>query len=137
MSLIQANKAYVQINAVDLSAWVTRLDVNLKGYSLVDVTAMGDLGRTWVADRISEVTMTMDFLYDNDAAGPWRTLEVLWDSNAYFDIYVDLLQPAGLPTITGNGWLDGGLPIQLAIGDMIRLAGVAFKFDGVPTITPA
>lgn len=135
MSLIRANQAYVQIKAVDLSSWVTKLDLNLKGYSLVDVTAMGDTGKKWASDRLSEVSMNVDFLWDDGAVGPWRLLETLWDSDAYFDIYVDLLQPAGLPTINGNGWLDGGLPVQMAIGDMIRMNGVVFKFEGVPTIT--
>ena len=90
MGLIRANNAYVQINSVDLSAWVTNVTVDLKGYSLIDVTAMGAAGKAWASDRISDVTVTIDFLWDDGATGPWKTLEALWDSDAYFDIYVDL-----------------------------------------------
>lgn len=136
MTIIKGNNAYVNINSKDLSAYVTGVDLDLKGKSLIEVTAMGAAGRAWASDELNDVSFTVDFLFDDTATtGPWAVLEALWDADAAFAFVLGIDGNAA-PKLEGTCWMEG-LPIPVKIGDMVRIMGVVFRVEGAPTVTPA
>lgn len=136
MTIIKGNNAYVNINSKDLSAYVTNVTLDLKGKSLVDVTAMGAAGKAWASDELNDVSFTVDFLFDDTGTiGSWAVLEALWDGDAAFAFVLGINGNAA-PKLEGTCWLET-LPIPVAIGDMVRIQGVVFRVEGAPTVTPA
>jgi len=136
MALKVGSNCYLYLNSVDLSAYITGASADLKGKTLVDVTAMGAAAKAWASDEISDISFTIDFLFDDTAAvGPWVQLELMWDKNT---VTTYELRPNGTgtnPIIAGNCYIEN-VPMAVAIGDMIRMSGVVFKNTGTPTVTP-
>ena len=119
----------------DLSAYVTSVRMSLKGRGLVDVTAMGDLGHTWAPDDLEDGTFTVDFWYEPTAdTGTWSILTGLRTTTAAKAFQIGPHgNTAGYPKISGNCWLED-LPLEAAVGDMIKLSGVPFKIDAAVAI---
>lgn len=136
MALKVGSNCYLFLNSVDLSAYVTGGSLDLKGKTLVDVTAMGASHRAWASDELGDISFTIDFLFDDTAAvGPWIQLELMWDKNT---VTTYELRPNGTgtnPIISGNCYIEN-VPIAVNIGDMIRMSGIVFKNTGTPTVTP-
>ena len=136
MALKVGNNCYLYLNSVDLSAYITGGSIDLKGKTLVDVTAMGASHKAWASDELGDISFTLDFLFDDTAvSGSWVILEGMWDKNT---VTTYELRPNGSgtnPIIAGNCYIEN-VPIAVAIGDMIRMSGVAFKNTGNPTVTP-
>ena len=136
MALKVGSNCYLYLNLTDLSAYVTGGSLDLKGKTLVDVTAMGASHRAWASDELGDVSFTLDFLFDDTGAvGPWIQLELMWDKNT---VTTYELRPNGTgtnPIIAGNCYIEN-VPMAIAIGDMIRMSGIVFKNTGTPTVTP-
>lgn len=138
MAGLKAGKAYVRIHDSvalrDLSAYVTAVHMSLKGHALIDVTTMGDSGHKWASDELQDASFSIDFLYEATANGVMNTLLGLrYQTTAYaFEI-----GPAGSGSgeykITGTCFIEE-IPVESVIGDMVRLTGVTFKIQDVPTV---
>jgi len=130
------NDAHLTLISTDVSAYVTAIHMNLKGHGLVDVTAMGAAGHTWASDELLDETFTVDFLFESVVASLWDVLVALRGSGA---AQACIIGPIGttpavdIPKITGNVWMED-LPMEIVIGDMIRLTGVPFRFSNGATV---
>jgi len=137
MGLKAGNNCYLYLDSVDLSAYITGCDIELKGKTLVEVTAMGASHRARASDELGDISFTVDFLFDDTATvGPWAKLEAMWDKHT---VTTYELRPNGTgtqPTISGNCYIEA-VPIAVKIGDMIRMNGIVFLNTGTPTVTPA
>lgn len=89
----------VTLGATDLTGYVTSISL-ARSFSELDVTAMGDAGRTVVAG-LEESSVTLDILNDslvidtlNGFAGTTQTLVVVEQVNTYtMTVLVSQLQP--------------------------------------------
>lgn len=134
MALVVGNKAVVTLNDIALSLYVTHISIDLKGKTLIDITAMGATGKAWASDKLNDVSFTIDFLFDKEALGSWAVLEQLWDSDVAFNFVIKFHVDES-HEISGTCMMET-LPVTIALGDMIRIPGVAFKVIGSPTVTP-
>ena len=137
MALKAGKNVHLTVCGQDLSSYVTKLTMSLKGKALVDVTAMGDSGRTWASDELEDGSFSADFLYDDTATtGPWAALSGT-DGRGATAAGTFTVGPqgtaTGAPKIHGTCWLED-LPLEAGVGDMIRLGGVPFKIDGACTV---
>lgn len=137
MGLKAGKNVYLTVCGQNLSDYVTSLTMSLKGKALIDVTAMGDSGHTWASDELEDGSFNVDFLYDDTATtGPWAALSGT-DGRGATAAGAFTIGPQGTagsaPKITGNCWLED-LPLEAAIGDMMKLSGVPFKIDGACTV---
>lgn len=120
---------------VNVSAYVTAIHMSLKGHGLVDVTTMGSSGHKWASDELLDDSFTVDFLFEATLASLWDVLVALRVATAAQAIQMGPQGVTdGMVKIEGNVWLED-LPMEIAIGDMIRLTGVPFKFHDGATIT--
>lgn len=130
------NNLSLSIGGVDMSAFVTKASFDLKGHGLVDVTTMGDDGRNWASDELEDGSFSVDFLWDKETNGPYDKLKTWTRAVA---VVAFIVGPQGntstYPKWTFNGWSDGNFPIEVSIGDMIKVSGVNFKVDGTVTFT--
>jgi len=138
MGLKSGKNVHLTVCGQDLSAYVTKLTMSLKGKALVDVTAMGDAGHTWASDELEDGNFSVDFLYDDTATtGPWAALNSATGRTATaagtFTIGPQGTT-GGYPKIHGTCWLED-LPTEAAVGDMIKLSGVPFKIDGACSVS--
>jgi len=118
-----------------LTSYVLALRASFPGHKLIDVTTMGKSGHKWASDELEDNSFEVDFLFDPTAdTGPWAVLKSLRGATSAkaFEIgpYGSV---ASSVKITGNCWLEN-LPLEMAIGDMIKMSGVAFKVDETITI---
>lgn len=116
-----------------LSEWVTKISGNFKGHSLIDVTTMGAAGHQWAPDELEDNSFTVDFMWDKASDGPYDVLKTfsrygISDGAHAFEIGPEG-ETATYPKITGTCWMEGDLPIEMPIGDMIKITGVAFKVE--------
>lgn len=120
--------------ATNVSAYVTAIHMSLKGHGLVDVTTMGSSGHKWASDELLDDSFTVDFLFEATLASLWDVLKTFRTSTTALAVEI---RPQGTSVgdvkITGNAWMED-LPMEIAIGDMIRLTGVPFRFDDGATI---
>lgn len=136
MGLKVGSNCYLYLNSKDLSTYITGCTIDLKGKTLVDVTAMGASHKAWASDEMGDLTFTIDFLFDDTTtSGPWIVLDTMWDKHTTttYD-----LRPNGAgtyPLFSGGCYIEN-VPIAVTIGDMIRMSGVVFKNTGTPTVTP-
>ena len=118
----------------DLTAYVTKITLALKGKTLVDVTAGGDGGHTWASDELEDGSFTVDFLFDAASNLTWDCLSSLRTVTAAKDFVIGPKgSTGGYPKISGTCWLED-LPLDVTVGDVVRLAGVPFRIDGAVTI---
>ena len=119
----------------DLSTYVTRIAADLKGHNLVEVTTMGAGGHKWFSDEMEDASLTVDFVYDPTVTtGPWAVLTGLRTATAAGAFELGPQGSAtGSPKITGNCWVET-VPLEMAIGDVIRLNGIGIKVEGTVTI---
>lgn len=122
----------------DLSAYVTSLTFDLKGKTLVDVTAMSDSGKTWASDELEDCTFTVDFLYDSGSDTVWDTLcgatnGLRTASTAKaFEVGPEG-DESNDPKLTGSCFLES-VSTEVPIGDVIRMNGVTFRVSGTVTV---
>ncbi len=118
-----------------LSAYVLKIRMSLKGKELQDVTTAGQSGHVWASNELEDVSFVVDFMYDPTTdTGPWAVLTSLRTITTAkaFEIGPQG-STAGYPKITGSCFLED-LPMEVAVGDMIKLTGVPFKVSGVATV---
>lgn len=122
--------------ARDLSAYVTRVRMSLKGKGLIDVTAGGALGHAWASDELEDGSVVIDFLFDpTDDTGPFDALQSLRTVTAAKAFIIGPYgNTAGYTKINGTWWLED-FPLDIPVGEMIKLSGVSFKIEGAVTIT--
>ncbi|MAH45852.1 hypothetical protein CMI37_08475 [Candidatus Pacearchaeota archaeon] len=117
-----------------LTTYVTKVSMDLKGHGLVDVTAMSASGHTWASDELEDCTFSVDFLYDDGSNTVW---DVLTGIRGYATARDWEIGPkgstGGYPKLSGTCFLEG-LPMEVSIGDVIRLPGVPFRVNGAVTI---
>ena len=131
MGTKHGNDAVVKLGAgaTDVSAYVTAIHMSLKGHGLVDVTTMGAIGHKWASDSLLDDSFTIDFLFDTTLASMFNELASFRSAEEAIAIVISPYgEDTGSLKITGNGWMED-LPMEVAIGDMIRLTGVPFRFD--------
>lgn len=118
----------------DLTAYVTKITLSLKGKGLVDVTAGGDSGHTWASDELEDGSFSVDFLWDPASNVVHDVLTSLRTVTAAGDFVIGPKgSTAGYPKISGTCWLED-LPMDVTVGDVVRCTGVPFKIDGAVTI---
>lgn len=134
MGAVIGAKAHLTLITTDVSAYVTAIHMSLKGHGLVDVTAMGATGHKWGSDELLDDSFTVDFLFDTSQSSLWDVLEVL---RLATEAQICVIGPYGSTSsyvkISGNVWMED-LPMDVAIGDMIRLTGVPFRFHEGATL---
>ena len=119
----------------DVSAFVTKVTLSLKGKGLVDVTTMGSSGHQWASDELEDCNFSVDFLFDPTATtgifAVLKSLRTLTVAKA-FEIGPHGSAP-GDTRVTGTCFLED-LPLEVSVGDMVKLSGVPFKVDGAVII---
>ena len=120
----------------DVSAFITKMTLTLKGKGLVDVTTMGASGHKWASDELEDCGFSVDFLFDPTATtgifAVLKSLRTLTVGKA-FEIGPHG-SAVGDTKLTGTCFLED-LPLEAGLGDMVKLSGVPFKVDGAVTIT--
>ena len=143
MAVFMQNNAgfQVQVSAayVDLTNHVQSITIN-RNYDELEVTAMGSLGRQYVAG-LETSTIAIDFLNDDATASVMQTLNTLVGTNAAFKICQTTI--AGTPstaTISATNPLYTGLvlinkltPVAGKVGD-ISMQSVTFTVSGAITV---
>jgi len=115
----------------NLTGYVLAFRGNFTGHKLIDVTVMGSTGHLWASDELEDNSFEFDFLFDPIATtGPWAVLESLRDET---EVAAFVIGPygntGGYLEISGNCWLEN-LPIEVSLGDMVKLSGCSFKVHG-------
>jgi len=117
----------------DLSVYVVKISANFKGHALIDVTTMGAAGHQWAPDELEDNSFSVDLMWDKAADGPWDVLKTFSRYGIADGAKAFELGPEGststYPKITGTCWMEGDLPVEMAIGDMIKITGVNFKCE--------
>lgn len=137
MGLKAGKNVHLTVCGGDLSSYVTKLTMSLKGKALIDVTTMGKSGHIWASDELEDGGFSVDFLYDDTATtGPWARLSGTAGRGATA-AGTFTIGPQGTaasaPKISGICWLED-LPLESAVGDMVKLSGIPFKIDGACTV---
>ena len=134
MTVVAGSKAHLTLITTDVSAFLTAIHMSLKGHGLVDITAMGATGYKWASDELLADSFTVDFLFDSGQSSLWDILEVLrLATTAQICVIGPYGTTAGYVKISGNVWMED-LPMEVTLGDMIRLTGVPFKFHDGATL---
>ena len=145
MAVFMQNNAGFQVQVssayVDLTNHVQSITIN-RNYDELEVTAMGSLGRQYVAG-LETSTIAIDFLNDDATASVMQTLNTLVGTNAAFKICQTTV--AGSPstaTISAANPLYTGLvlvnkltPVAGKVGD-ISMQSVTFTVSGAITVSP-
>lgn len=120
----------------DLTGYILAFRANFQGHKLIDVTVMGSSGHKWASDELEDNSFEVDFLFDPTASvTPWALFKSI---RAYATARDFELGPygstGGYEKITGTCFLES-MPMEVSLGDMIKLMGAAFKVDGTVTFT--
>lgn len=137
MAIFYQNNAGFKISTdgttfVDLSDHVTSLTIN-RSFDELDVTAMGNLGHSFIAGLESS-TISVDFLNDDATAQVMTTLNSLVGTNAKFKIVQT--QASGTATVSATNPLYSGLvlvnkitPVAGKVGD-VAVQSLTFTVSG-------
>lgn len=120
--------------SIDLSAYVTNFTLNRSVDSL-EVTAMGDTGRRYVAG-LQNNSITVDLINDDATSAVLQTLNTLFATNAYFKCALDKSSSgsASNPFYSGLILVDTITPINGAVGDL-GTQSLTFQVSGAITVT--
>ena len=143
MSVFIQNNAGFQLQSggsyVDLTNHVQSITIN-RNFDEIETTAMGSLGRTYVAG-LEVSTITVDLLNDTATASVMPTLNALIGTNAAFKICQTTV--AGTPstaTISATNPLYTGLvlvnkitPVQGKVGDL-SMQSLTLTVSGAITV---
>lgn len=141
MAIFYQNNAGFKISTdgttfVDLSDHVTSLTIN-RSFDELDVTAMGNLGHSFIAGLESS-TVSVDFLNDDATAQVMTTLNALVGTNAKFKIVQT--QTSGTATVSATNPLYSGLllvnkitPVAGKVGD-VAVQSLTFTVSGSITV---
>lgn len=119
-----------------MTGFITGFRANFPGHKLIDVTVMGSSGHKWASDELEDNSFDVDFLFDPTAStGPWALLKSIRAFATARDFEIGPYGvTGGYEKITGTCFLEN-MPLEVALGDMIKLSGCSFKVDGVVTFT--
>jgi hypothetical protein len=135
MAIFLNNTAVVTFNSVDLSAYVTSININ-QSFEELSVTAMGDTAQKF-AKGLEASTITLDFLNDNAAATVIPTLRAAYGTT----VPVTIKQSSGATSATNPLYSTTVLVNNLqningAVGD-ISSQSITFTCNSVITVTVA
>lgn len=118
MATLALTAAHVEINSVDLSAFVTGIRINYSA-EMLDETQMGDTTRT-NKGGLKNWSMEIDFTQDFAASSPDVSLFSLVGST--FTILVRPVKGTAVsatnPNYTGTGILESYPPLGNAVGEL-------------------
>ena len=117
-----------------MTGFVLAFRGNFPGHKLIDVTVMGSSGHIWASDELEDNSFEVDFLFDPTAStGPWALLKSIRAYATARDFEIGPYgNTGGYEKISGTCFLEN-MPLEVALGDMIKLSGCAFKVNGVAT----
>lgn len=118
MATLAFVSAHVEINSVDLSAFVTGVRINYSA-EMLDETSMGDTTRT-MKGGLKNWSMEIDFTQDFAASSPDVSLFSLVGST--FTVTVRPVKGTAVgatnPNYTGTGILESYPPLGNAVGEL-------------------
>lgn len=119
--------------SIDLSAYVTNFTLT-RSVDQLEVTAMGDTGRRYVAG-LQNNSITVDLINDDAATAVLQTLNTLFATNAYFICALDKTAAgsASNPFYSGLILIDTITPINGAVGDL-GVQSLTFQVSGAITV---
>lgn len=119
--------------SIDLSAYVTNFTLSRSVDSL-EVTAMGDTGRRYVAG-LQNNSITVDLINDDATSAVLQTLNTLFATNAYFTCALDKTASGSAqnPFYSGLILIDTITPINGAVGDL-GTQSLTFQVSGAITV---
>jgi len=117
-----------------LTSYVLAFRGSFPGHKLIDVTVMGSSGHIWASDELEDNSFEVDFLFDPTAdTGPYAVLKTLRNDTSPRDFEIGPYgSTATYQKISGTCWLEN-FPVEVALGDMIKLSGCSFKVHGAAT----
>lgn len=134
MGNVAGKNVHLTLWNTDVSAYVTAIHMMLKGHGLVDVTGMGSTGHKWASDELQDDSFTVDFLFESALPNLWETLDAFRLETVQRAVIIGPQgTTGGMVKVTGDAFMED-LPMEVAIGDMIRLTGVPFRFHDGATV---
>lgn len=141
MALKSANDLVLMIDDAgdvqrNMTSFILGFRGSFPGHKLIDVTVMGSAGHIWASDELEDNSFDVDFLFDPTAStGPWALLKSIRAFATARDFEIG---PYGSTStyekITGTCFLEN-MPIEVSLGDMIKLSGCSFKVNGAASFT--
>ena len=137
MAVYLSNGVVLTVNAVDLSALVSSVQIN-RAFDELEVTAMGDSGHKFVKG-LEASSITIDFFNDADSA---KTLQTLNSSSVWGNsVTVTAKQTSAAtsatnPLYTMSCLVNNTTPINGAVGDL-STQSVTWNVNGTIAITTA
>ena len=119
-----------------LESYSTKVDFDLTGHGLVDVTTMGDAGHTYASDELENCSFNIELWLDDTATtGSWVVIESLRDHTSAESFIIDPFgSTSGYPRLSGDCWLESGPVLDISVPGIVKMTA-SFKVNGAVTVT--